>query len=92
MTSRGGPLVVDASSGGVIDPEVALFGFAMTGTEVADWGFVCLEVVATENFGFNGIVYHGETICDGGVPAVEGLSWEVDLVAGFQDAFEPVLG
>ena len=92
MTSCGGPLVVDTACGIVVDPEVALFGFAMTWAEVADGRFVCLEVVTTENFGFYGIVYDGETVCDGGVPAVEGLSREEDLVANFQDAFGPVLG
>ena len=56
------PMIDDASAGDVGDPEVAGFGFSVTGFEIVDGGFVELAVGASPVFVLDLAVDDGEPV------------------------------
>ena len=92
-SSAGGPVEIGADSGGVDDPEVALFGLAVAGAKVFDRRFVYVQEVAEQDCGFEVAQDAGEPDFMGHAsPAAHGLPGQPDAVAGFINLFLPIIG
>ena len=72
------PPVADAFPGGVCNPEVASFGFACAGGELADRGLVDLQVGLGEDFAVDGFGHGAEQFEAFERPVVEAVTGDVD--------------
>ena len=71
-------------------PQVALFGLAVAGSEIADRRFVDLHVAAAEHAGADGFVNGFQPVGAEFHPAGECLSRQMHFVAAGEDVFLPV--
>ena len=84
-------IALDSVARGMDHPEVSGGAFASAGIEVADRGFVGLEIAALKQTGMNEFVEGLADIGGGAVPMAEGVAGELNAVALANDALSAVV-
>lgn len=88
--AAGLPVKEHVAAGPAVGPKITLAGLAVAGGEIADRGFIHLDIATGHDSGADRLVDRTQPVGGERDPTHHGRAWEMDAVAGAVDLLLPV--